>query len=144
MSIDELHDHMVGPLGSQVMLSLRRRDLSHGKISGSFRIKAEGTEDYYAVRLTRTLVVSQTTYVVPVALRCVYVEDERFDIEFKGEDFSKKKSVDMLFKSLRQEIQSAGNTWQHSGVNFFSSMICFVQMTAQPLICSCYGVTNDY
>ena len=39
----------------------------------------------------------------------------QYDIEFKGDDFTEKKNLDMLSKSLRKEIHNLGITWSNSG-----------------------------
>jgi len=46
VSLEEINDLMVGPLGSQIMLSFRRKNMGNGKLSTSSRTKAEG--EYYA------------------------------------------------------------------------------------------------
>jgi len=74
-----------------------------------------GAEEFYAVRLTRLVVLSKTMYIVPVALRYVFVDDDKFDVEMKGDDYTEKKSLDMLCKSLRKEIEIQGNTWKQGG-----------------------------
>jgi len=74
-----------------------------------------GAEEFYAVRLTRLVVVSKTMHIAPVMLRYVFVDDDKFDVEMKGDDYTEKKSLDMLCKSLRKEIEIQGNTWKQGG-----------------------------
>jgi hypothetical protein len=45
VSLEEINDLMVGPLGSQIMLSFRRKIMGNGKLSSSSKTKAEG--EYY-------------------------------------------------------------------------------------------------
>jgi len=43
-----------------------------------------GSEDYYAARLTRSLVVNKAAYIAPVSLRYVFVDDEQVCVRFSS------------------------------------------------------------
>ena len=78
-----------------------------------------GAEDFYAVRLTRSLVIpKQSTYIAPMALRYVFVEEKKFDVDIDvlSEAVGKKKSVDVLIKAMRREIINQGQTWASCGL----------------------------
>ena len=78
-----------------------------------------GAEDFYAVRLTRSLVIpKQSTYIAPMVLRYVFMEEKKFDIDIEGksEVVGKKTTFDMLSKAMRREIINQGQTWASCGL----------------------------
>jgi hypothetical protein len=77
-----------------------------------------GAEDFFAVRLTRSLVINKATYIAPMVLRYVFMEEKKFDIdiEVKSEVLEKKTTFDMLSKAMRREIINQGQTWASCGL----------------------------
>lgn len=58
----------------------------------------------------------------------------QYDIEFKGDNFTQKKSLDMLTKCLRKEVHNLGITWSHCGKQ--NQNLCVSYSIASPLECS--------
>jgi hypothetical protein len=79
-----------------------------------------GAEDFFAVRLTRSLVINKAkaTYIAPMVLRYVFMEEKKFDIDIEGksEVVGKKTTFDMLSKAMRREIINQGQTWASCGL----------------------------
>jgi hypothetical protein len=77
-----------------------------------------GAEDFFAVRLTRSLVINKAIYIAPMVLRYVFMEGKKFDIdiEVKSEVLEKRTTFDMLSKAIRREIINQGQTWASCGL----------------------------
>ena len=127
-----IQQHLAGPLGSRILLSFCKANLRSIMADlGQGHRSEQGSEEeldergaVYAVQLTRSLVEVEDSFVAPMALRFVFVENDVLDVaEFSP--LNALKSVDIMSRAIIKEIQARAAARLSSCTQFLRWKDCY-------------------